>query len=144
LRIAKENPKEKTCIKCNNTFISNKAHNICSVCESKHNKERWPKYAKTINRSNKETVAKVKLYQDSNRLDNEKWLLEMCGGIYKCSLCGFSSKIKKLYDLHHTNQAIKTDQPAQLIRRANFKEIYYKEKLELLCKPCHKNMHLHS
>lgn len=141
-KIAKENPKEKKCIKCSNNFISNKTHNICQNCESKHNKERWLIYAKGINRNNKETVQKVKFYQDYNRLENEKRLLELCGGKnYKCNSCGFESDIKEAYDLHHTDQLLKTDIPAQLIRRANFKEIFYNEKLELICKSCHRKKH---
>lgn len=136
----KKNPVIKICSKCNNSFISNKPNRICNNCESKHNKERWIKYSKAINRNNKEVTQKVKNYQDLNRINNEKWLLEINNGEYKCK-CEFKSNIKEAFDLHHTDPALKTSSPSQLIRRGNFKEVYFKEKLELICKTCHRKEH---
>lgn len=139
---SKLKPIQKTCSKCSANFLSRKAHNICDVCKSVGDSNRWRVYSKTINRNTKESRDNQKEYNNGNRALNIGWLTNtICEGTLKCFDCNRSSSNFEYFDLHHEDSKLKTSSPTQLIRRRTFTKTFFREKLVLLCKRCHSLRH---
>jgi hypothetical protein len=110
---------------------------------------RWVKVGERykVVRNTDEQRARQKHYHERHRAANEAVFLTLFGDgdKYCCQECGFRSRTKRQFSLHHRDPSKKTLTFAQLLRRGSFTVHHIAtESVEFICENCHRMRHASS
>jgi len=147
LGVLKAEPRTLNCSKCSASYTNTNPYNCCEACLIVRRATRWVKVGEHYKavRNTDEQRARQKRYHERNRAANEAVFLNLFGdgdNKYCCQECGFGSRVKRQFSLHHRDPSKKTLTFAQLLRRGSFTVDHVNsESVEFVCENCHRMRH---